>query len=412
MRRYWFSILLSLFIIVGIGTYYVYGATDRLPEYKLSTVEGDVNEGAKIQLEGSYVGGRGSKVVSVTADGSDYQRRHSIYRNSFADTRSWLNEQADIRQMIKDHRTFMRGKGYVESFYKDEEWTIYAEAVVNSDDVANSKVVLNIEILNQNSGEVSHFELIVDEHISYSHVEDVQLIDNQIHILTLTYPEGEVDESDSKEQYHDYVVDMNSGALTNNETLALGVKAKDDARLNYSSITSATFSEPSDYALLLVHEEEKSEETNQGRVLYNEYPYSYAYKTGKITALPDTLKTAGIAGVDENGSYRLKGSILSILSYKSDFIKMSRFNLDTGKVDKDVISITGQQLGADNIMRGIVKEDRLFILFHKNSIPMAAVVDVTNGDLLYKGEAVFDGAASESKEHMENLQLLNMDIAE
>ncbi|AJS58173.1 hypothetical protein UB51_06305 [Paenibacillus sp. IHBB 10380] len=408
MRRYWFSILLSLFIIVGIGTYYVYGATDRLPEYKLSTIEGDVNEGAKIQLEGSYVGGRGSKVVSVTADGSDYQNRHSVYRDNFSNAaRSWLNAESDIRQIIKDHRSFMRGKSYVGSLYKDEEWIIYAD--IYNDDVANSKVVLNIEILNLNSGKVNHFEPIVDGDSANSYVEDVQLVDDQIHILIVTYSVGEVDKSDQHNEYHDYVVDMNSGALTNNEILALGSKSKDNAKLYYSSITNATLSAPSDYALLLVREEEKEGNANQGRVLYDKYLYSYAYKTGKITALPDTLKTAGTV---ENGSYHLEGSVLSILGYKNDFINMLRFNLDTGKADKDVISITGQQLGADNIIRGIAKEDRLFILFHKNGIPMTAVVDVTNGDIVYKGEVVSDDEASESKEDMENVQLLSMKIAE
>ncbi|MGF7048035.1 hypothetical protein J2T13_002541 [Paenibacillus sp. DS2015] len=406
MRRYWFSILISLFIIVGLGTYYVYGATDRLPEYKLLTIEGDVKEGAKIQLQGSYIGGRGSEIVTVTTEGSDYPSRQSVYRKELSGAaRSWLYAQPDIREVIKDHRSFMRGKGSYTSLYKDEEWIIYAEPVGNSGNISSSKVVLNIDILNLSSGKVRHFEPIIEEQVTHSFVTDVQLIDDQIHVLSLVYPLGDGDNFD----YHDYIVDMNSGTLMNNLNLTSGFKVKDNTQLNFSGITNDTFSAPSDHAILVVLEEKKLEKDNQGRTLFDEYPYSYEYKTGKLTALSDIQKGTGLTG---NGFYRLEGSLFSSLRVEPKLITMSRYNIETGKADNDVISLTAQQIGADAIKGAIMKAGRIYILFHKNGIPMATVVDETNGDIVYKGEVVFDGDESERKEHLENVQLLNMQIVE
>ncbi|WP_438350868.1 hypothetical protein ACP8HI_09610 [Paenibacillus sp. FA6] len=421
MRRYWLSILLSVFIVVGMSTYYVFGAADHLPEYKLSIVEGDITEGAKIQVIGSYIGsyigGKGSGVLSVTTDGSDYQSRHSIYRKEFSNTeRSVMTQAPDIRQITKDHRSFMRGKGSADSLYKDEEWIIYAEAYANNTDDDKSGIVLSIELLNQTTDKVSHYETFVNEQTSYaySYVMDVQLIEDEIHILTYQRPariEGKmiVDMSDSDE-YHNYVVDMNNGVLMNKEILNFGITAKDNVELHQNIITNATYSASSDHTLFKVREMKRTtiDEERSREVVGNHF-YSYKYKTGKLTDLSDILEAVGMA---DDVSYRLNGSNLSILNSEPDMITISNYNLDTGKMENKVVTLTSEQLGADTLGNGILKNDRIYILFYKNDIPMTAVVDASNGDIVYKGEVVFDGAASESKEHMMNVQLLNIGITE
>jgi len=407
MRRYWISIVLSVFILVGLGTYYVYGAVVHFPEYKISKVSGDVNEGSKISVQGNFADGGRYQLLVATAEGSDYPLRRSAYSQLFSGTRSWMNEQADIRHILNDHRSFMRGKGNINSFYKDDEWVIYADAVGDK-----SEIILSIELLNQTSGVVKHYETIVDNPFSTFYVEDVQLIGEQIHMLisqrSKTNPNrGIVYSSNSKVEYHDYVLDINSGALMNNGRIAFGDNTKDNIELFNHSILNPNYSSPSDNALLIVTDEQDNTANYMG--IPNQHIYAYTYKTGVLTDLSDKLKKAGI---DDYGDLRLDGNVLSILNYEEDFIKLSRYNIETEKMANEDISLSAKQLNADNIIMGTMKNNRLYILFYKNDIPKVAVLDATNGAILFTGEVVYEGEASESKWTMNYGGRLYMQIAD
>ncbi|MEC0091124.1 hypothetical protein [Paenibacillus macquariensis] len=412
MRRYWISIVLSAFIIVGLGTYYVYGAVVDFPGYKISKVSGDVNEGSKISVQGNFANGGRYQLLIATAEGSDYPNRRSAYSQFFSGTRPWMNDQADIRQILNDHRSFMRSKGNINSFYKDDEWIIYADAVFNNAFGVKSEIVLSIDTLNQTSGVVKHYETIVEDPMDYSQifVEDVQLIGEQIHMFIGQHSktnQNKGNSNSSKVEYHDYVVDMNSGALMNNISLALGDNTKDNVELFDRSIMNTIYSAPSDHAILIVYDEQKRVNDYMG--IIDEHLYSYAYKTGVLTDLSDTMLKAGI---DDIGDIRLDGHILTILNYEEDFIKLSRYNIDTEKVTNEDISLSAQQLGAEKIIMGTTKNNKLYILFYKNDIPKVAVLDATNGAILYTGEVVYEGEASESKWTMNTEGRLYMQIAD
>ncbi|OAB42414.1 hypothetical protein [Paenibacillus glacialis] len=404
MRRYWISIVLSVFIVVGLGTYYVYGAVVRFPEYKISKVSGDVNEGTKIVVQGGFLEGGRYQSIFATAEGSDYPIRSNLFTQMFWGTGSGMTEQTDIRQIIKDHRSFMRGKGKISNFYKDDKWIIYADAVVHITYNAKTEIVLSIDLLNKTTGVVKHYETKVDDSTNYSQtfIEDVQLNGEQIHLLISQRSTGIINGSEG--EYRDYAININSGAITNNGRIAFGDTTKDYVELFDRSIMNSIVSSPSDYAILSVTDQ-------QPRVneYMDEHFYSYAYKTGELTDLSETLMKAGI---DDIGNLSLDGNVLSILIYEEEFIKLTRYNLDTGSLANKVISLTAKQLDADQIVMGITKNNRLYILSHKNDIPKVAVLDETNGAIRYTGEIVYDGKPLGTNWTMSNVERIYMEIAE
>ncbi|OAB41110.1 hypothetical protein [Paenibacillus antarcticus] len=407
MRRYWISIVFSVFIIVGLGTYYVYGAVVDFPEYKILKVSGDVNEGSKISVQGNFSNGGGNQLLIATSEGGEYPNRRSIISQLFSGSRSWMNDQIDIRQMLNDHRSFMRGKGTISSFYKDDEWIIYADAVLNNALGVKPEIVLSIDSLNQTTGAVKHFETIVDDSLGYSYiyVEDVQLIGEQVHMLINQRSKGNL--NGAAVEYHDYVVDMNNGTLINKERLVLGDNTKDNVELFDRSILNAIHSAPSDHAVLIVTDEQKRVNDYMG--IIDQHLYSYAYKTGVLTDMSDNLKSAGI---DDNGELRLDGNVLSILNYEEDSIKLSHYNIETEKMENEIISLTDKQLDADTIIMGTTKNNKLYILYYKSDIPKVAVLDATNGAILYTGQVVYEGEPSESKWTMNYGGRLYMQIAD
>lgn len=392
MRRYWVSIVLSVFVIVGLGTYYVYGAMVQFPEYKISKVSGDVNEGNKIIVQGAFLVRGRYQYLNATTEGRDYPSRRNIFSQIFSGTESWRNEQADIHQIFKDHRSFMRGKGNINNFYQDDEWIIYADAVVNNTSALKSEIVLSIDSINQTTGAVEHYETILDDSSDYSYiyVEDVQMIGEQVHMLINQRSKGNL--NGSAVEYHDYVVDVNSGALMNNGRVAFGDNPKNNIKQFDRSISNTIYSSPSEYSLLVVTDEQTRANDYMGK--FDQHLYSYSYKTGELKDLSDLLMKEGI---DDNGDVRLDSNVLSILNYQTDFISISRYNIDTGTLTNEVLSLTAQQLGVDKIISGNMKNNKLYILSQSNFIPQIAVLDATNGAILYTGKIVYDGIPMESK---------------
>jgi hypothetical protein len=412
MKRYLLTIVLSLFIVAGIGTYYAYCAADRMPEFRLSTVQGDAKEGESITLSGSYGGRMQSQFLNVTAEGSDYTNRRPWYR-SFLDSRSYFYENKEIAGLIKEHRQFMRGKSDPSRLYKDQQWLIYAEAFFRG--TSRSDIALRIDVLDLASGKTSRLETVVPGKETYSYVvvSDVQRVGSEIHILAFqrTQPAGAAKETMGgfSVEYYDYIVHAISGQLLKKVKLSYGTSGKKDVQFSTNVIASEPLTSPGDYALLQVSEEKtvKNEDGSYSAATVAKQLFSYAYKTEALTALPE------IMSLEDKGFdllYDLNGKWLYLLKMKrnSKEFWLSSYNLDTGQGDTKAVTVTAQQLGADTIRNGFINNGRVYIHLGKNNVPMAAVLDAASRDLLYKGEVRFEGPASEAATELKHLSLYDI----
>ncbi len=412
MKRYLLSILLGIFIVAGISTYYSYGTVNRFPEFMLSTVQGDSREGEQIELSGSYSGRMvGSEQLTVTVDGSDYGSEQSLYEQNIKGAHPWFYSQPDIQEMIEDHRNFMRGKSSAGSFYKDEKWIIYAEASLSNKDASNPGITLNVELLNRTSGKVSHHASTVNGQTAYAqvYITDVQLHGDQIHILAYHYPKmdpisGNINRD--SEKFHDYVMNIDNGNVIRDVKLDKGTGAKkEDVELSLSVITNEKPFAPGEYAVLIAREFTRATSDNE-LVTLAENLYSYSYKTGNLAALPEQLKK----DLNDNPSFNLNGNVLSVLKEGTNAVQLKRYNLVTGQEEPGIPSLTPDQLGADSIGTMLILNERVYVLLHKDNIPMVAVLNASNGDILYKGRTTYDGPSSEADEYMKDMQLLNIYI--
>lgn len=365
--------------MTGISTYYAFGAADHLPEFKLSTIQGNADEGIDINLSGSYSGRIRSEFLTVSAKGSDYRSRKSVYEKNIASVREWYLQNPDIKQLVDDHPNFMRGKGEITGLYKDEEWIIYAEASVSKKAASRSEVILDVELLNLKSGKVTRYETAAEGKKAYAfmNIRDVQRVDDQLHIVTFQHPA-----SVPPDEIYDYVMDLQSGKLIRDEMLTRGIEPKKDVKLNFGYITKENLSAPGEHALLKVNEEKVNRSGNHpdAGTIVTEHLYLYSYKTGKLTALPDSLTSGNLAMAS---SYSLKDDILSILRNDKQSLTWLQYNLVTGKVEKEASSMTAQQLGADEIQWSFIRNNRIYISFNQSGIPSVAVVNAANGALLY-----------------------------
>jgi hypothetical protein len=413
MKRYLLTIILCLLSMAGIGTYYVYGSEDHLPNFKLFTLEGNAEEAAVIDLSGNYGGRMRSEFVTVSLEGSDYTSRQSLYSRNIPNVNAWYNQDPDLKKLLRDHRDFMRGKRPSGSFFMDNEWVVYADAFVKNQDQAIPEYTLKLELLNQTSGKVNHFAQPVAQGNPYSYINvvDVQLVDNLIHVLvrqSLDANRMTPKISRLMDEYHDYVFDLNSGNLVKDIELQSAISAGEKESVEYRSymIANDNQSAPGKYAVLVVRKEQVTYGDNgsEKREPLSEQLYAYSYMTSKLTALPDSLTQA-----KTDTMYSLNGNLLYLMENNHQTVALSQFDLNSGNDVKKVPAITAHQLGGDQIDVTIIKNNRAYFLLHEKGIPMAAVID-TNGTLLYKGEVTIEGPASGSPEQMKQLRLINMNL--
>jgi hypothetical protein len=408
MKRYLLTIILFLLSVAGIGTYYVYGMEDHLPIYKLSTLQGNAEEAAVIDLSGVYGGRMRSEFLTVSLEGSDYTSRQSLYTRNIPNVNAWYNLDSDLTKLLHDHRDFMRGKRPSGSFYMDNEWVIYADAFVKNQDQAIPEYTLKLDLLNQTTGKVDHFAQPVSQGnpLNYINIVDVQRLNNEIHVM---FRQNVKEKSGSIDEYHDYVFDPKSGSLMDDNKLQPAINIGEEEGIEYQSyiIANDNPSAPGKYAVLVIRKDQVTYGDNgsENRVPLSEYLFNYSYQTGKLTALPDSLTQA-----TTDTMCSLNGHVLYLMKNNHQTIALSQYDLNSGNAVKKVPAITANQLGGDKINTTIIKNNRVYILLHKKDIPMAAVADM-NGILLYKGEVAFEGPTSGSSEQMKLLRLLNMNLA-
>lgn len=409
MKRYLFSILLAVFAVGGIGACYIYSAAEPLPRYKLTAIEGNSEEAESIELSGSHYGRIYSEFLNVTTEESRYTREQFNFRNNILNSRSWFLGQSDVQTLVSEHRQFMRGKDNINGLYSDEEWLIYA---------AKTDYGLNIELLQKTTQQTRLYELALDEN-NLLNLVDVQLTDDRIHILMTQY----VSELQPNSIY-DYIVDLNNGQLLSGDKInfdtvdgrggsgsgsSSGKNSTNDGGtyLNrFRSITDRAYTSPSSF-VVFVKAEEKVNSTI-GRNAYSvetvaKQYYAYSYKTGELSALP-------IEG-GEMDVHILANDLFLYASSDSERIVISSYDLEAGGTSANTVTVTAGELGATEISNSMMLDnDRLYVLLDKATAPKAAVVDSRNGEILYKGEVVYDGSAAKAKANMERLHITNIGI--
>ncbi|XID94774.1 hypothetical protein ACF3MZ_09750 [Paenibacillaceae bacterium WGS1546] len=411
MKRYLLSIVLGAFAVLAIGAYYSLGSSAGMPQYRLATVEGDAAEGASIRLDGSYVGGVGSKALSITGEGTSYNLQSSVYKKHFNNNRYLTNRYAEFAELKREHRGFMRGKSIENGFYQDEEWLVYADVKIYRNDKRQWEIVTTLEALDKSAGKTEKYRHVAegsaDNH--WIVVHDVQRVDDEIHILSQRHGQNRAsqDELGSFEDFHVDVFDVKSGERVRGGKINLQLERERGTALRLSTVPAMTRSAPSDVILLRATSYQRTENRNGS---YAELPVSeqlfvYHYRTGEIAPVPELHSLSGEAL--NNSQYDLDGDrIVHVIRDKKQ-LTVSAYRLSTGQTEQGVVEWTADQLGWETIHSAVIENDRIYVFIGREtrqSADVAAVVlNAANGDVLYKGRAEFVGPEAEAATAMNEL---------
>jgi len=399
VKRYLFSILLSIFAFGGILAGYLYYSIDHLPKYKLLTIQGDPIEGKNINLYGSYDLRVFSEAMTVSDQGSKYRRQDESFRQNILDIRSWFFNHEDIQQLVQKHRQFMRSKGDVEGFYNDDDQLIYVDAKRSNYSENDEGIELKISRLHKLSKLTKEYTIHLSEAQFGFTINDVQLVEGQLHILMTTYLPDAV-----TTRMYDHIVDLSDGSLINSNHLQIDhIDAKENHYFSIRPITEQTNSAPSTFVVLFESENKMLEQgdNNYSFDRIAQRYYAYSYQTLEIVPLLVTENDMDTANLyDHKFTYAV---------YKDNEFTISTFDLNTKEVV--VSAVTLENLEASSVERSMqIKGDRLFTLIKNNQSQMLAAIDTKSGDIVYKGELVFDGKPEKAEEAMNRIVMRNIGI--
>ncbi len=382
MKRYLGTWFLGVFAVVSLGSYYLFGASGGLPDFKLEKLEGAASEEERMVLYGSYTGlsnlnGLGNyKRLSISSQGTDYFLRRSFIERDTVLNYDQLDLHDDLTALKRPYRSFMREKSNAEGFYKDEQWLIYAGVALRQASGKEQDYVLQLETLDLATGETKQLEQRLAGGLEYSwmNVRDVQLLDDELHVM--------VDSRGSQgSSFYEYIFHLTDGALLDQRKLEYAVELQ-------TMVRGKTPSKPSEWLLFTTTKPESG--------IMRKQAILYSYRTGQYVALPKMdLWSNGTVNRDHT-DYSLDEQWVTFASFDAGEITIIRYDLESGRPLTDELRLTAERLGGEVISKIAIEQQRIYALIYDNIMTpehkiILAAIDAVTGEVLYRGQVVPSG---------------------
>jgi|GEM_PF-2360461 len=179
MKRYLLTVLLAVFALGGIGTYYVHGAVHPLPAYRIAVTEGDEALFDRLVVTAFQSHPSPPRQLEISLAGSEYEHERSVFdiRRSIHPLEAELGVHA---------RRFLRGKwASPVNFYLDGQTVVYAETQDVPAADGRADVFVNVEMMDLESGKRSDFRVLLESGVAglWPYVADVQRIGEELHLF-------------------------------------------------------------------------------------------------------------------------------------------------------------------------------------------------------------------------------------
>lgn len=383
MKKYWKFTSIIAVIVLSIGTFYVNSAMSatQYPEFVINKLSGDAEEIKSLVLEGGYHEGESMNYVNtnlqITPDGSEYRNGSTIIDLVIG------HPVPMIQELQEEYRNFMRGKGQsVDSFFENNKLLAYAEVKYKMNSVTSRDFKFAISILDKNDGNTTSFIIKVPDSsvIDYINVEDVQVVDNELKMITHNT-------TSEKEKYynekHIYTLNISTGTLISNETILSIPEQQGNAHI-YADLIQTSHKQTNENLIFIktqvkMIQEEESDRTEES----SKELISYNLKTKEIETIefPENLKEAEISFFDGSTIYfsKLSGQNLVVTSYS-----IENFQAD----NEFTIQLSNETSNTGPTMI-IVKDGKLYVTTQLTNIKTktsVAVFDVKTGEALYEGK--------------------------
>ncbi|MGW6664334.1 MULTISPECIES: hypothetical protein [Peribacillus] len=395
MKRYLCSIIIGMVVILSIGTYYVKVASSAssLPKYTFKTLEGSDKELDPVIINATLQNGSNFyEPLTIESNTTTYESEKSYLENLTG------RQGHEIERLVKEHRSFMRGKDSISSLYEDDDFLAYAW--VNSDITNNGKMEAKFDIglLEKKDEEETSFqiELPNQDRIMNTEVRDVQLVHSKLQVLTM----NEVNSNNEKQtkEVHLYTIDVANKKVLSDKTL-VSESFTYPNQVDFEMPIDGAPSQPNNMVLISLIKGVNHEEGPFEEKLKESKLLSYNYETEKL----ETVKKGSLS-LDMARSGYADGKNLYAVEMKSGKYRIKTFDLSSQTLTNDTeLDIAANKKEQDF---AAIKNGRVYFLLGNevdqdvltNKPAKLLIADIKTGKTLYKGETVMNKKNSKSFE--------------
>ncbi|AXN38397.1 hypothetical protein [Peribacillus butanolivorans] len=401
MKRYFGSIIMVMVILLSIGTYYVKIASSasNLPKYTFKTLEGNDKELETVIIHGSY------EENPTMHEELTIESNQTIYTSEKSYLENLIGPQDKrIEKLVKEHRSFMRGKENIDSFYEDNDFLAYVP-VTNNREVRIKPIPMKFDValLEKKSKDETSFEIEVPEQERFWSIDvrDVQLIQSKLQVVTRN--DVKTNGENQSTEIHLYTIDLANKKIVKDETLI--AETFNNTTQGYVEMpTSVSSMQPNNLILFTLVKGLYNEDGNFKEKPSESSLLIYNYETRKLEKVTLPKKLSGSYESIRDGYFDEEN--LYIIKRGSKNNHVVTFNISSQSVTSDY-KFDDQSLHNDEDgFSTTVKNGRVYILGtngmyeEKGEYKPAQllIADLQTGKTLYKGETVIQ-SADQKKNH-------------
>jgi uncharacterized protein YrzB (UPF0473 family) len=398
MKKYWKFTSIIAVIVLSIGTFYVNSAMSatQYPEFVINKKSGNAEEIKSLVLEGGYHEGSSMNYsnnhLKITHDGSNYRNDSSLLDLVTGHPAPMIQELQD------EYRNFMRGKGQnLDSFFENNKLLAYTEVKYNMRSLISKDFKFAISVLDKDDGNTTSYNINVPDSSVVDHiiVEDVQVVDNELKIITQNM-------TNKKDKYynekHIYTLDISTGTISNNETIFSIPDQQGNTHI-YADLIKTNHKQANENLIFIKTQEKmiQDEESDMnGETSRELISYNIKTKEQKTIELPESLKEHQISFFD--------GSIIYFSKLSEKNLVVTPFSIENDQAGNEFTLQLSNETSNMEPPIIIVKDSKLYVttqLTNLTTKASVAVFDVKTGETLYEGEV----ERKNSPKNMEEFEL-------
>lgn len=375
MKRYWKIISVCLITLIVIGTFYIQSsfATNEHFKIEFEKVNGNKGEVKNLVLYGDYLVGNMYQSLKITSGETRYTNNltflQQLERISFSPI---------FGDLVKQHRNFMRGKDLMPTnFFEDENLLAHVSINAKGNVYPMKDLTFDIEILNKKSEEVTAIRLDVPEREKYSwmHVEDVQIIEGELKVITLG------SRRNSGDELRVYTFDMNEQKVVTDNTIT-STTAVDNGWSDLRIINDNSTIQQNKYLLIKIEtfEDEMEHSGGEMKAVANEFiVYDIENNQSKKIVGPDEI--LGSIG----GESAIFNSTIFIPSQSANGVEVNQYDIENEKWDtKLTFDLVDTKDGESPYMK--LMNGKIYIIHLTNNGHTIFIGDLKTGKSLYEGK--------------------------
>lgn len=399
MKRYWKLITLTTVVVLTIGTLYIQTslATSHYPDFVIQHQSGDKDEVKTLKIIGDYVIDEASYAhTEISEEGTSY-----LHNPSSTLFFLWDNYylSPEIERLQKDYRNFMRGKHeQIDLYFEDQSVLAYVELKSEYLSARNHQwsFSFEIEVLDKKTKNKSKFEIEVpeEEKIDYLNIQGLQMINDEIKIITVNTLHETIGESHNTEM-HIYTVDLQTQKVLSDDVIEVtGTEFAANQWINMYTISNEDHTGSSNQIVFTV---DVSEET----IIDGEYIYELV--DSQLIAYD--LETKEQIQIDLSQSDEeiypelLSGETIYFSTEIENHIEIISYDLKNHQIEtKQTFDLPN----AEGDLFFTLMNDKIYILnqLSKDKIDSLLMIgDALTGEILYEGSLTL---AQSSKDQQVN----------